>query len=194
MANKNNTRTEINKGPGVIRTYTGLYLNVLNPDPELICIEDIAHALSSLCRFGGHTGVFYSVAEHSVRCKLMAQEQFKYGCTESHQQKADEMMAALMHDASEAYLVDVPRPVKELLPRYYEIENNLMQVIAKKFGFTLPLSERVTNIDNIMLQREWDNLMLGVHWQVLSRDAARSMFLKEFDAIEMFREYELKQL
>ncbi|MFC4230551.1 hypothetical protein ACFOW1_01525 [Parasediminibacterium paludis] len=51
--------------PNCIRTYTGLYMNVFDPTPEMICIEDIAHALSHQCRFSGHTKQFYSVAQHS---------------------------------------------------------------------------------------------------------------------------------
>jgi len=130
-----------------IRTYTGKIFDVLNPDPDLICIEDIAHALSNLCRFGGHTRRFYSVAQHSFLCATHAPEPLK--------------LTALLHDASEAYLVDVPSPIKQFLPVYQEMEDRLMQIIAKKFGFEYPLAKRVVEIDKMMLKREWKQLMTG---------------------------------
>jgi hypothetical protein len=128
-----------------IRTYTGEIFDVLNPDPELICIEDIAHALGNLCRFGGHTRRFYSVGQHAFLCATLAPEPLK--------------LAALLHDASEVYLVDVPSPIKQLLPQYQEMEDRLMQIIAKKYGFTYPLAKRVDEIDKMMLKREWKQLM-----------------------------------
>ncbi len=66
-----------------------------------------------------------------------------------------------MHDASEAYLLDIPRPIKNKLSNYKEIEDNLMSLIASKFGFEYPLFPEVKAIDDLMLQREWDQLMLG---------------------------------
>jgi sialic acid synthase SpsE len=84
---------------------------------EKITIEDIAHALSNQCRFSGHVERFYSVAQHSVLVASFSKNK----------------LAGLLHDASEAYLVDVPRPIKPEFPAYAEIEKNIMQVIAKKY-------------------------------------------------------------
>lgn len=176
---------------GVIRTHMGVMFDVRNPQPEQIFIEDIVHALSNQCRFGGHTSVFYSVAEHCIRCKLMAHEQANMPPKLSKQQKADSMMSALLHDASEAYLVDIPTPVKILLPDYYKIEHKLMQAIAEKFGFTFPLTTQVQHIDEIMLQREWENVVLRKGWPVLSRNAASELFMREFNAIEKYRNNEV---
>jgi hypothetical protein len=128
--------------PGCIRTFSGKYIDPLNPNPDLICIEDIAHSLSMQCRFGGHTRQFYSVAQHSVMCALKLPDELK--------------LAGLLHDASEAYLMDIPSPVKRRLTNYKEIENNLMKVIADKFGFAWPLDQRVHEIDREELQLEWD--------------------------------------
>lgn len=111
--------------PDCIRTFTGIYVNVFEPTEEMICIEDIAHALSNQCRFGGHLPVFYSVAQHSI---IMSDKMH-----ESHK------LAALLHDASEAYLLDIPRPIKKGLSNYKEIEDKLMTAIAAKFGFEYPL-------------------------------------------------------
>jgi hypothetical protein len=133
--------------PNCIRTFTGIYMNVFEPTLEMICIEDIAHALSMQCRFGGHLPEFYSVAEHSWYChKLVRQEKNK--------------LAALLHDASEAYLLDIPSPIKKNLSNYKEIEENLMKLIAEKFGFHYPLTDDIKNADEFSLRVEWECLML----------------------------------
>jgi len=94
--------------PDCIRTYTGRFVNVFQPTPEMICIEDIAHSLSNQCRFGGHLAQFYSVAQHSINCA---------GLVSSAHTKA-----ALLHDSSEAYLMDIPSPIKAKMPEYKKIE------------------------------------------------------------------------
>jgi len=133
--------------PNCIRTYTGLYMNVLEPTEDMICIEDIAHALAHQCRFSGHLPAFYSVAQHSYHvCCIAPMEQKLQG---------------LLHDASEAYLMDIPTPIKAMLPQYKVIENNLMQVIAKKFGFDYPLHKKVKEADKEMLEHEWKYVMLN---------------------------------
>ena len=132
--------------PNCIRTYTGIYMNVFEPTAEMICIEDIAHALSNICRFGGHLPEFYSVGQHSVFCSKIAGDEHK--------------LEALMHDAAEAYILDMSRPIKQGLSNYKEIEDRLMRLIADKFGFSYPLSEAVKGVDNDMLELEWYALML----------------------------------
>lgn len=133
--------------PDKIRTFTGKYIDPLNPDPALICIEDIAHALSMLPRFGGHTQRFYSVAQHSISCCEWA--------------PAEHKLAALLHDASEAYLLDIPSPVKKRIPGYAEAEDRLMEVIAHKLGFAWPLHEEVKAIDRDRLHAEWKGAVLS---------------------------------
>ncbi len=132
--------------PNCIRTFTGMEINVFDPDPETIKIEDIAHALSFHCRFGGHLPEFYSVAQHSVLAARVVDEKHE--------------LQALLHDASEAYLLDIPTPIKKRLGDYKEVEDNLMKAIAKKFGFQYPLNEAVKEADEYMLNREWNDLML----------------------------------
>lgn len=133
--------------PNSIRTFSGKYMNVFEPTPDMICIEDIAHALSMQCRFGGHLPKFYSVAQHSINCAhLVGNPKLK--------------LEALLHDASEAYLLDIPRPIKSKLENYKDIENNLMLLIAEKFEFAWPLSKAVKEADETMLWLEWENLML----------------------------------
>ena len=133
--------------PDCIRTYRGIYMNVFEPTSDMIDIEDIAHSLSMQPRFSGHLKGFYSVAQH---CVIMAEKMH-----ESHQ------LEALLHDASEAYLLDIASPIKNRLQGYKDIEFKLMEVIAKEFGFTMPLHEKVKELDNYMLQWEWSTLMLS---------------------------------
>ena len=107
-----------------IQTYSGHVFSLEPFDAEAIHIEDIAHALSMLCRFNGQCRRFYSVAEHSVHVSLeIAPHLAQLG---------------LMHDAAEAYLGDVPTPLKKKLPAFSDAENHLMQLIAQRFCFTLP--------------------------------------------------------
>lgn len=136
-----------------IRTYTGIMFDPLNPDPELVNIEDIAHALSLLCRANGHFRTFYSVAQHSVNCMEEAKAR-------GHSRKVQ--LACLLHDASEAYLSDVTRPVKQELPRYLEIEKPLQDLIWMKYlGSPLTQEEyaQVFAIDDAVLYHEFVALM-----------------------------------
>jgi len=128
-----------------IQTYTGLAFDVRRPMSCDIRIEDIAHALSNLCRFGGHCRRFYSVAEHSVHVSYLVPPEHAF--------------AALLHDATEAYCVDVPRPIKELLPGYREIESGIWAAIAKAYDLPLVLPECIKEADNAMLLAERDALL-----------------------------------
>lgn len=156
----------------VIRTFTGKYFNVFEPNIDDICIEDIAHSLSHQCRFGGHLPVFYSVAQHSYLCTQLVDKEHE--------------LAALLHDASEAYLLDIPRPIKKRLTEYHAIEDNLMKLIAEKFGFEYPLHKSVKKADEIMLQIEWDDLMLQgktPRIQPLGYLVSERVFLGEFERL-----------
>ena len=136
-----------------IMTYTKKMFDPLRPNAELIDIEDIAHALSMLCRANGHFKSFYSVAQHSINCMKEAKAR---GCSERIQ------LACLLHDANEAYLSDVTRPVKAELPRYKEIEAPLQETIWNKW-LGEPLTEeeckQVFDIDDAILAHEFLNLM-----------------------------------
>ena len=103
-----------------ICTYTGKKFNYLDVKPEDICIEDIAHGLSNLCRYFGQCKRFYSVAEHCVK---LSQSKFMSG----------DPKARLLHDAVEAYVGDVARPLKALLPEYQKIEARIQKVIEEKY-------------------------------------------------------------
>lgn len=158
--------------PNCIRTYSGKYFNPCDPDSSLIEIEDIAHALSMQVRFGGHLPTFYSVAQHSVLTRQLVKPDPKLELT------------ALMHDASEAYLIDVPRPVKEQLSNYKEIEDRLMKVIAEKFGFIWPFPPEVKDADEKMLRNEWEAIKLqNKNWPPIEcwdQKTSKRIFLVDF--------------
>ena len=132
-----------------IETFTGRNVDILDPDPNEICIEDIAHALANTNRFGGHTRVPYSVAEHSVRMSHIVPEFLA--------------MDALMHDAQEAYIGDMPSPFKKVMQEFQFYEDRIECVIRK--AFDLPGSKhdpRIKHYDNVMLITEARDL--GLSW------------------------------
>ena len=130
-----------------IQTLSGRRVNPFDAAPEDIDPGDIALALSNLCRFGGHSRAFYSVAQHSVIVSDLLAEQGA---------PREEVLAALLHDASEAYLGDLPHPIKhrsELGARFREAEQRLEAVIVRRFG--LPeASARIKPIDRALLATE----------------------------------------
>jgi hypothetical protein len=136
-----------------IVTYMGEEFTPLEPDFDRIHIEDIAHALSLLCRANGHIVHFFSIAQHSINC---ANEAKARGLSTRIQ------LACLIHDASEAYISDITRPVKYYLSEYKIIEKRLQDMIYIKFlGEPLSVDEfdSLDQIDNDLLVHELDALM-----------------------------------
>lgn len=132
--------------PSSILTSTGKWFDVLNPDPLQIDLQDIAGALSKLCRFGGHCRQFYSVAEHSILvAELMRQ---------SNVNDLTLVRWALLHDASEAYVVDIPRPAKRYLSEYIKIEDAIQRAIAERFNLPWPIPQEIHEVDNSILSLE----------------------------------------
>ena len=128
-----------------ITTFLGGKFHYLNPLPEEIDIVTIAHALSLTCRFGGHVREFYSVAQHSIHVAELVPPELK--------------LSALLHDAHEAYLHDVPRPIKQDMKGYKEIADNIQRAIDKKFN--LVTSPEIRRADNIMLITEARDLLVN---------------------------------
>lgn len=124
------------------QTYTNKVFDYLEPDPSQICLEDIAKHLSQINRFGGATRVPYSVAQHCVLCADQAPLEAKFW--------------ALLHDAAEAYLVDVPAPVKHLLHDYGPLEEIALRAICTAFEYdpTDEVRKIVHEIDLRMLMTE----------------------------------------
>lgn len=128
-----------------IRLRSGLYFDLRDPQPDQFTLDDIAGALSKICRFGGQIDRFYSVAEHCVSCA-------KQAATDG--QNRDVQAAALLHDAAEAFCGDVVKPLKVMLSDYGPIEDRVEAVIAAKFGIDPTHASVVKEIDMAMLIAE----------------------------------------
>ena len=130
-----------------IQCRSGHYFDFLNPHQSFVLVRDIAHSLAMQCRFNGHTAQFYSVAEHSVHC--------------SHIVPPEDALTALMHDAAEAFIGDVAKPLKRLLPDYAEIENTVEEAIFDKLDIPFPFPPSVKEADIRMLRLEQRDAMLS---------------------------------
>lgn len=135
-----------------ITTYKKHRFSPLSPSVTDIDIYDIAHALSYTCRANGHFNRFYSVAQHSINC---AKEAKKRGCNIQTQ------LLLLLHDASEAYISDITRPVKMYLHEYKRIEKELQRVILNCFKIVPDekMLETEKEIDNMLLNAEFLEMM-----------------------------------
>lgn len=134
---------------GTINLFSGGKINLLDPQVEDIHIEDIAHALSNICRFGGHSREFYSVAQHS--------------CLVSYLVPMPYQLRALLHDASEAYLGDVIKPLKHRIALAYEPLEMLFTIaINRRFGIdlqaTITAQEHIKRSDKMALEMEFEYL------------------------------------
>ncbi|GGE18483.1 hypothetical protein GCM10011390_42090 [Aureimonas endophytica] len=162
-----------------MQTFEGRQFWPMDPRADEIDIVDIAHSLSMQCRFAGHCRRFYSVAEHCVLLsRVVTLENALWG---------------LLHDASEAYLVDVPRPVKPFLAGYKMAEQRVMDAVCERFGLGFEMPDEVRIADGRILADERDQNMsaapvawadtgapLGVTLQFWSPSEARAAFLTAF--------------
>jgi len=170
-----------------IQTYTGEAFSPLAPETKTIHILDIAHALSMICRFNGHCRKFYSVAEHCVRM--------------SEEIAPSVALHALMHDAAEAYISDVARPIKPLLGGYKGIEAGLMTAINLRFGLKYEVGDEqaIKTADLRMLATErlqlmtlhapkWDSLdgilPYDIELSCWTPSMAEGMFLDRFKELD----------
>jgi len=130
-----------------IKTFTGLYVDVFDANPDTIDINDIAHALSHTARWGGHSEAFYSVASHSIWVAEQVPDGYK--------------LEALLHDATEAYIGDMPKPIKKHLPDFVGLEKKLDGAIRTKFGLPPLMSKVVKEADKRALEWEWMEVKNG---------------------------------
>jgi len=173
--------TGYDKEAAWIQTHSGRRFTPTNPNPDAIVIQDVAHALSMQCRFSGHCREFYSVAQHSVLVS--------YICD------SNDALWGLMHDASEAYLVDVPRPLKRsgTFQAYIDFETKMQEAICKRFALPIKEPWSVKKADTILLATEARDLMSPLHseWQQpvdplpfkiepWDHQKAKDMFMKRF--------------
>ena len=138
-----------------IETYSAAKFWPMDPRPEEVRVEDIAHSLSLQCRYSGHTKFHYSVAQHSLLVAVCLPTELK--------------LWGLMHDAAEAYLVDLPSPIKSMMPEYAVAEDNVLRAIAFRCGLTMPIPPEVKAIDrrillderNVVMSPSMNNWYLG---------------------------------
>ena len=128
-----------------IQTWSGGLFYPLDPQPDEIHIEDIAHALSLICRFNGHCDRFYSVAQHSIIIACLA--------------SPENALWGLLHDAAECYVADMPRPVKRCIPGYKKIELDVEAAVANRFGLPPVMPTEIKELDHAMLALEASQLM-----------------------------------
>ena len=129
---------------GIITTNSGIHFDLRHPTKDMICIEDIAHHLSKLCRFTGAIDPFYSVAQHSLYCSWLV--------------PPEHALTALMHDSTEAYLGDVSKPLKQLLSDYQRLEKIIWAAICQKYDLPLVLPKEVKDADAQAYVKERDHL------------------------------------
>jgi len=169
---------------GTIRTYAGKYVDPMNLTVDDVCIEDIAHALSLTCRFGGHSLSHYSVAEHSLMVEGALQTKNGWKCG-WHNDAADRKgyRSALLHDATEAYLGDMVRPVKHggEMETYVQAERRAAAVIAEKFNLYHPELTVIKVCDREVL--EWEQEWVFSQCTGLDARAAERMFLERYKVL-----------
>lgn len=117
----------------IITTFTGKDINPFDLNPAQVSITDIAHSLSMNCRFNGHVRFFYSVAEHCVHVSHLVPPKYA--------------LWGLLHDATEAYIPDMPSPLKAGIANFDSIEENIMRTIAYWFKLDWPMPDIVDIVD-----------------------------------------------
>lgn len=188
QASREILEVKVSSGPVAMHTFTGRSLVPQAPTPDAISIKDIAHALSQQCRFAGQIGCFYSVAQHSVICSQLC--------------APEDALAGLLHDAAEAYLGDLPRPVKAVVgERYHALDVHLTTVILQQFGLAGPLPPSVIEADDLLCRVEAHELFPDppawasaieepmTHFRILPWGAMRAEteFLKRFHLLSQGR-------
>lgn len=160
-----------------ILTHTGKLFDLSEPDAELIDPRDIAHALANICRFNGHTHAFYSVAQHSCIVADLVPDEHK--------------LAALLHDATEAYIGDMVRPLKRFMFVYQHLEETIWQSICTRFQVDTELPKSVLLADLTALATERRDLMPAHHaeWECLQGIEPTADVIKPWSVIEARTHY-----
>lgn len=174
----------------VVRTLSGKSVDLLDPDPSQIDITDITRALSNLCRYGGRLRCFYSVAEHSVLVANWLLDRHR-----AHLGGNLLALAGLLHDGAEAYMGDIPWPVRAAISGASDLDDRLSAIVAKRFGLSHPWPEEVKEADYRIVADEeylmpvetldWTGYVrperLGVYIECWSPEKAEHEFLRLYE-------------
>lgn len=173
--------------PDCIRTFTGKYLNVFDPENEMFCIEDMAHSLSNLPRFNGHLRYFYSSCGN-YSCTLSVAQHVCNGIDwiKENGGSKEEQLAFAFHEIGESSgLGDVAGPVKKKLADLTKLEESIQAFIAPIFNIPAHMSERLKLVDKLMLEKEWNEVMLNKNpnYEVWFPHKAKDELLKRYYAL-----------
>lgn len=146
-----------------ISTFNGDFFDFLAPEDFNYDIETIAHSLSNICRYGGHSSRFYSVAEHSILVSKLVPPEFG--------------LCGLLHDASEAFVGDMPSPLKALCPDYRRIENRVHEAIAQFYDIPYPHPAVVKQVDKALYKTERE-VLTSVEDRMWHVDVPRAEFVQ----------------
>ena len=170
----------------VVQTYTGRMVDLTRMTARDVDPVDIAHALSMICRFNGHVTEFYSVAQHSINVARMV--------------TPHDRLAALLHDAAEAYMGDIVSPIKRAMPDADRLEAGIRVAICNRFALSTTIPDSVKDADVRMLATEARDLLPGgPRWGVdalpygrtvipVAQRFARARFLDALDRLGVMRE------
>lgn len=167
----------------MIALHSGKIVDLDNLRVNDIDIEDIAHSLSMICRFNGHTSEFYSVAQHSILVALISPDDLK--------------LDGLLHDATEMLIGDIIRPIKHLFKDYIALENRLWSTIASRYGLNDPMDPRIDFADKTALKAELKRFMpngheiansafaaypdISFHIESWNHEVVKTLFLEKFN-------------
>ncbi|MBV5313677.1 MAG: hypothetical protein JZU47_10300 [Prolixibacteraceae bacterium] len=158
---------------GIIQTLSGKQFSLFEPRPEMVDIKDIAAGLANKGHFSGLTPSFFSIAQHSV----MVCDEFA-----AFEPQVDPglKLLALLHDAAEAYVGDMIKPLKVRIPQFAEIEENILKVICAKYGLDYSSLHLIKSTDLFIQEVEYNAFYRGGHIRYMNPEQAKHEFLDRF--------------